>query len=309
MAMNQFKVPDLGLLNATMALGDIPRSRYTCQQFYGSIQNTQECQAAIDKLPTGSEPIDYINDGRGWLYHLPHQKTSRNCMIQLEVAGQRPPRYFRVAPDQIRAMASNVMHECAEGGGHTGGFMTTDLSNMAGWLTSPGGELNIDMPYDTSFLTVSVTTPFPEYISPGNYDPYMASLFAQVEYEEADKMPPDSRMAKRLKSRGDRLEINARLMSPRGRKIPWWTVPPGPPPPRPSGFVEADVPAMLPGNAAQGPGGLAVAENPLALGDESGTAAKPETPPNGETGTAGTATARKARRRRRGGMGEEGLMG
>lgn len=135
------------------------------------------------------------------------------------------------------------------------------LNNI--WNTAPS----------TSFLTVSVTTTFPEYISPGNYDPAIASVFAQAEYDAAEKTPPNSRLLTKLKARGARLLKIAQVMDPRGRRIPWWSLPP---------------------NLDQ-------------AGSAGGAAGKPETPPGGD-GEAGTATARKARRRRRGGMGEEGLM-
>lgn len=143
------------------------------------------------------------------------------------------------------------------------------------WNTAPS----------TSFLTVSVTTIVPEYISPGNYDPTIASVFAQAEYDAAAKMPPNSRLGTKLKARGARLLKIAHVMDPRGRRIPWWSLPP---------------------NLDQA-GGAAVAGRPPAPGSAGGAAGKPETPPGGD-GEAGTATARKARRRRRGGMGEEGLM-
>ncbi|KAL8675478.1 MAG: hypothetical protein Q9168_000179 [Polycauliona sp. 1 TL-2023] len=304
MAMNQYNVPDTspGLFNATATIPPLNQGYLNCAPFYGNSQNTQDCRAAIAMLPTGSNPVDYINDGRGSEYHLPHHKTSRNCMIQIELAGQRTPARFTIAPDTVRAMASRVLDTCDINHHQIGGFATTSLEGMAGWLTSADGELNANMPHYSSFLTVSVTTPFSVYIAPGNYDPTMATLFAQVESDEADKFPPNSAMARKLQARGARLRFNERLMEPRGRRIPWWTVPPGPPPPppRPSGSAQQE-------NTAQGAGAVAVAGSPPAPGSEGSAAAIPEQPQQG--GQAGTATARKARRRRRGGMGEEGLMG
>lgn len=87
-------------------------------------------------------------------------------------------------------------------------------------------------------------------------------------------------------------------MDPRGRRIPWWSLPP----PR-LGQGAATAEDSAPGAVLRRPGGPAGAGVTRAAG---GVAGKPETPAGG----GGEATARKARRgRRRGGMmGEEGVM-
>ena len=76
MAMNQANVPSLlpGIANLTTALGDQPlgSGRSVCAQFYGTFQNTGDCRAAIEKLPSRDVTVGYINDGRMGDYHLPH---------------------------------------------------------------------------------------------------------------------------------------------------------------------------------------------------------------------------------------------
>ncbi|KAL8845238.1 MAG: hypothetical protein Q9176_000406 [Flavoplaca citrina] len=300
MAMNQANVPSLlpGIANLTTALGDQPLSsgRSVCEQFYGTFHNG-DCQAAIEKLPSRDVRVGYINDGRMGDYHLPHYTREGNCMIQVEVAGPRQPDIYPIAPNAIRDMATNLINVCSTSDDktHMGGFITDSLANMAGWLTSPEGELDNPMPVYTAFLTVSVSTIWPGYIHPGQFDPAMATTFADAEFKTASKMPPASGMAARLRARGARLMRMAQVMSPRGMRISWWSRPPS-----------LAKPGDVAGGALQSLGSASVLGSPALPGSEGGPAEVAEKPQDGEVGTA---TARRARRRRRRGMGEEGLMG
>ncbi|KAI4238280.1 MAG: hypothetical protein LQ349_001202 [Xanthoria aureola] len=216
-------------------------------------------------------------------------------MIQIELAGPGNPASFRVAPDRIRKLASKVGSFCVEEG-HTGGFVTSTLEPMGNWLTSAAGTFEVPFPPTTSFLTVSLTPIVPEYLSPGNYDPAIASVFANAEFDAAAKSSPSSRLATTLRARGNRLLRIAQVMDPRGHRIPWWSLPP---PRVGQGAAEGSAPEGVlqrPGGAAAGAGGTRAA---------GGAGGKPEMP----SGGGAEATARKARRRRRrGGMGEEGVM-
>ncbi|KAL8894884.1 MAG: hypothetical protein Q9192_003991 [Flavoplaca navasiana] len=150
MAMNQANVPSIspGIANLTTALGDQPLSsgRSVCAQFYGTFQNTGDCRAAIEKLPSRGVTVGYINDGRMGDYHLPHYTREGNCMVQVEVAGPRQPDIYPIAPNAIRDMATHLVDVCSRSDKtHTGGFITDSLANMAGWLTSPEGELDKPM--------------------------------------------------------------------------------------------------------------------------------------------------------------------
>ncbi|CAO1600159.1 hypothetical protein XANCAGTX0491_003862 [Xanthoria calcicola] len=306
MAINQLNVPTQppGLFNAT---ADLPLSdgRTFCAPFYGHFADSNDCKNAILKLPAGPTPIPYINDGRFGPGHLPEVHRSGNCMIQIELAGPGNPASFRVAPDRIRKLASKVGSFCVEEG-HTGGFITSTLEPMGEWLTSAAGTF--DAPFrhpchpnstapTTSFLTVSLTPIVPEYLSPGNYDPAIASVFANAEFDAATRLAPSSRLATTLRARGNRLLRIAQVMDPRGHRIPWWSLPP----PR-VGQGAAEEESAPEAGVLQRPGGAAAgAWSTRAAG---GVGGKPET----SAGGGGEATARKARRRRRGGMGEEGVM-
>ncbi|KAL8895291.1 MAG: hypothetical protein Q9192_003731 [Flavoplaca navasiana] len=113
MAMNQANVPSLlpGIANLTTALGDQPLSsgRSVCAQFYGNFQNTGDCRAAIEKLPSRGVTVGYINDGRMGDYHLPDYTREGNCMVQVEVAGPRQPDIYPIAPNAIRDMATHLV--------------------------------------------------------------------------------------------------------------------------------------------------------------------------------------------------------
>lgn len=78
MAMNQvINVPNQppGLFNAT---ADLPLSdgRTFCAPFYGHFADSEDCKAAILKLPAGPTPIPYFNDGRYGPGHLPEVQRS-----------------------------------------------------------------------------------------------------------------------------------------------------------------------------------------------------------------------------------------
>ncbi|KAL8930018.1 MAG: hypothetical protein Q9172_000250 [Xanthocarpia lactea] len=237
------------------------------------------------------------------------------CMIQVELAGQRTPPTFQVSPNKIREMATSLLNVCDNGKTYGGGFITGSLEGMAGWLTSQFGELNASMrmlqllsiiltpcigtPTDewgpalyTSFLTVTLSNPFPFYYSPGNYDPDMAYLFAQAEFEAAKELPPAARLIPKLLARGHRLIRAKKLMEPRGRRIPWWTYTKVPP-----NLHGLDRVGNATDDALQG-------DTLAAAGDEEnpptpGSAGDAKERPQGSDEDADTATARKGRRKRR----------
>ncbi|KAL8911936.1 MAG: hypothetical protein Q9171_002978 [Xanthocarpia ochracea] len=269
--------------------------RAFCQQFYGNFPDARHCQYAIRNLPAGDQEVTYIADGRHGLYNLPQTRQSGRCMIQVELAGERTPPTFQVAPNQIREMATSLLNVCDNGKTYGGGFITGSLEGMAGWLTSQFGELDAPMPHYTSFLTVTLSNPFPFYISPGNNDPDMAYLFSQAVFEAAKELPPAAPLIAKLRARGNRLMEVKKLMEPRGRRIPWWTDPRVPPNSQGLDRVGNATDDALQGDA------LAVAgdgENPPAPGS-AGDAAQVKERPQGSDENAGTATARKGRRKRR----------
>ncbi|KAI4127520.1 MAG: hypothetical protein LQ338_003178 [Usnochroma carphineum] len=138
------------------------------------------------------------------------------------MAGPRQPPTVTLVPNDIKAMATRVLETCTKKTSYIGGFLTSDLGGMKQWLTSSEGDLDRPMPYSTSFLTVSLSTPHSEYFSPGDYDPCMAYIFAQFEFQAAALLPSTSWMAETLRHRGERLLRAINMMQPRGRRIPWW---------------------------------------------------------------------------------------
>lgn len=66
-------------------------------------------------------------------------------MVQIDVAGPRLPRTFDFVPDGIHLMADEVLNSCVAGPSEIGGFATSDLQVMNGWLTAE--ETFLDRPF------------------------------------------------------------------------------------------------------------------------------------------------------------------
>lgn len=71
-------------------------------------------------------------------------------MIQVDVAGPRLPRTYDIIPNEVRHMADEVLNSCVTGPFEIGGFATTDLQVMNGWITAE--ETELDRPFRTSYL-------------------------------------------------------------------------------------------------------------------------------------------------------------
>lgn len=69
-------------------------------------------------------------------------------MVQIDVAGPRLPRTYDIMPDEIRHLADVVLNSCVTGPFEIGGFATSDLQVMAGWLTAE--ETKLDRPFRES---------------------------------------------------------------------------------------------------------------------------------------------------------------
>ena len=175
-------------------------------------------------------------------------------MVQVDMAGPRLPRTYDFTPDDIRHLADVVLQSCVTGIFNTGGFATSDLQVMNGWITAE--ETKLDRPFRTShptllpswyfalekdfnntwltlrnslatstaFLTVTLTSVVPDWLSPGNYDPIMAYHFAQVALEAIERAFT-LRERIDLRRRAERLLRQFEKMKPRGRCVPWWANP------------------------------------------------------------------------------------
>ncbi|KAL8651737.1 MAG: hypothetical protein Q9210_003083 [Variospora velana] len=145
------------------------------------------------------------------------------------MAGQRVPPTVMFTPDHIRASALYWVNTCANRGGLSAGFLVSNLTDVVEYLTTRDGDMDHPMPYSTAFPTISFSTPQPEYLSPGNFDPLVANLLADGLFDVAKKMSPTSLIAARMRERAMRLLRQKEVMTPRGRRIPWWENPNYPP--------------------------------------------------------------------------------
>lgn len=155
--------------NLSSTLQDIAGYSH-CQEFYGLFPESRDCVKAIGFLEKGTSYVSYaVNSGIG-PHALPLSKSfgqslsarflnlvqyakclSGTCMVQIDVAGPRLPQTFEAIPDDIRHMADQVLTSCVTGPFEIGGFATSDLQVMSGWITAE--ETKLDRPFRTSHLT------------------------------------------------------------------------------------------------------------------------------------------------------------
>ncbi len=174
-------------------------------------------------------------------------------MVQIDLAGPRLPQTYDIIPDDIRHMADEVLSSCVTGPFEVGGFATSDLQVMTGWITAE--ETKLDRPFRTSrstlhpsmyfvarrdfdprltlrpslatstaFLTVTLTNVVPDWLSPGNYDPIMAYHLSQVALAAIERAFT-LRERVDLRRRAERLLRQGQRMEPRGQRVPWWENP------------------------------------------------------------------------------------
>ena len=74
-------------------------------------------------------------------------------MVQVDMAGPRLPQTYTIIPDDVGRMASEVLSSCVTGPFEVGGFATSDLQVMNGWLTAE--ETRLDRPFRTFSLITS----------------------------------------------------------------------------------------------------------------------------------------------------------
>ncbi|KAL8708939.1 MAG: hypothetical protein Q9220_006271 [cf. Caloplaca sp. 1 TL-2023] len=231
LAANAFTLPNVAAatllpLNTTILELEATGNQLICSQSYGTFPGSSDCSNAIDKLPSGADKVSYTVDRGYGANRLPLSRVHGDCMIQIEVAGPpRLPSTITLIPDELKAMARRVQESCTLKTSYIGGFMTGDLRPMTGWLTSPEGDPDKPFPPYTSFLTLSLSTPQPDWLSPGNYDPSIAQALAVAEFEAAKKLNLRSELAKVLRRRGMRFLKVQGGMEPRGRRVAWWEMP------------------------------------------------------------------------------------
>ncbi|CAF9918428.1 hypothetical protein IMSHALPRED_004304 [Imshaugia aleurites] len=237
---------------SSTSLQDIAGYWY-CQEFYGEFPDSHDCVNAIGLLEKGATEVSYaVHNGIG-PHALPLSKSSGTCMVQIDVAGPRLPRTFDITPNDIRLLADQVLSSCVTGSFEIGGFATSDLQVMDGWITAE--ETKLDRPFRTShltlhpglyfvsekdldprltfqttlatstaFLTVTLTRVVPDWLSPGNYDPIMAYHFSRVALAAIERAFT-LRERVDLRSRAERLLRQGESMKPRGKRVPWWENP------------------------------------------------------------------------------------
>ncbi|KAL8938597.1 MAG: hypothetical protein Q9216_003808, partial [Gyalolechia sp. 2 TL-2023] len=137
-----------GTLNASLGVQPIWQGgQILCAQFYGAFTSNADCLQAAEKLPIGDEELVYHISSRPHYYfknRFPISRVHGNCMVQVELAGERIPPTIRIVPDDIRRVSEYIMDTCVLGEGK-GGFATGNLHDMKGWLASEGGDLSRPM--------------------------------------------------------------------------------------------------------------------------------------------------------------------
>lgn len=208
---------------SSTSLQDVRGYSY-CQEFYGLFPKSRDCVKAIDLLEKGTTEIPFaVHTGIG-PHALPLSKSYGTCMVQVDVAGPRLPLTYDIAPDYIRHLADEVLNSCIKGPFEVGGFATSDLQVMSGWITAEETKLDRPFPTSTAFLTVTLTSVVPDWLSPGNYDPIMAYHFSQIALVAIERAFT-LRLRIDLRRRAERLLRQGGKMEPRGSRVPWWENP------------------------------------------------------------------------------------
>ncbi|KAM0805562.1 hypothetical protein BDR22DRAFT_884552 [Usnea florida] len=195
-----------------------------CQAFYGKFSRSSDCVRAVGLLEKGASEVAYSVHSGHPPHSLPLSKSFGDCMVQVDLAGPRLPQTYNIIPDDIGHMASQVLSSCVTGPSEVGGFATSDLQVMNGWLTNAETRLDRPFPTSTAFLTVTITQKVPDWLSPGNYDPIVAYHFAEVLYKAIDRTFL-LRDRIELRKRAERLLRQGEKMRPRGNRVPWWENP------------------------------------------------------------------------------------
>ncbi|KAL8685533.1 MAG: hypothetical protein Q9218_007703 [Villophora microphyllina] len=183
MALAHLTTPLASVANST--LGAFADGRFVCKEFYGAWEWSTNCVAAIDKMPSGDAPITYtINSGYDRATRLPQYYQSGDCMIQIEMAGPKQPPTVIFTPSELKILATRTLENCAVKKSYIGGFLFGDLDPMKQWITSEQGDLDKPFPPATSFPTISLSSPQPDYLSPGNYDLAIPYVFSQSVIED-----------------------------------------------------------------------------------------------------------------------------
>ncbi|KAL8970241.1 MAG: hypothetical protein Q9197_003915 [Variospora fuerteventurae] len=251
---------------------------------FGHWKTFHDCRSAVDKLPTGDLPVRYYTRSGSVLlrYRLPQEATAGDCQIQLEMAGQHLPETVMFTPEHIRISARHWIETCNKPyGGVSGGFLVSNLTPVVDYLTTVDGDMDNPIPERIAFPTISFSTRQAEYLSPGNYDPFIPRLLSVGLEHVAESLGGVKK--KRILSRVERLKKQQGIMDPRGQRIPWWKNP----------YPKLlKTPTLLPPNATAADT-AAADEGVLRLPGQSANA-----------GPGGATTAKKARKMKRDGVKE-----
>lgn len=86
--------------------------------------------------------------------YLLTKRVLDKCMIQIEMAGPRYPRTIDLVPNEVRTMAERVQGVCVKGTAYYGGFLTSDMSVLKGWVAAE--ETKLDDSYRKCPLNQSI---------------------------------------------------------------------------------------------------------------------------------------------------------
>ena len=149
-------------------LQDIPGYSY-CQEFYGKFPKSRDCVRAVGLLEKGASEVEYTVHTGHPPHSLPLSKSygrspclafrqcahffPGDCMVQVDLAGPRLPQTYKIIPNDVVYIANQVLSSCVTGPFEIGGFATSDLQVMNGWLTA--AKTSLDRPFRTFRLIPS----------------------------------------------------------------------------------------------------------------------------------------------------------
>ncbi|MCJ1452444.1 hypothetical protein MMC28_002787 [Mycoblastus sanguinarius] len=219
LAFTNLDLTNMTAFNPPVPIVPTPPNFVLCNSEYGYPLNKRDGIYAAGSLPVGTLPEQYFLDNPSAQYTLPFHATYGGVVISVEVGGPSDVQSISLVPNDIRGMAAYLANRCS-GARYMGGFVTKGLGPLINYVTNP--KMNLDTapyPPSTAFITVTLSDHAHSFVSPGDYDPMMATVLQRAEIDVIEHVSPAFHST--IADRVIRFAVQATRMQRLG-EIPWW---------------------------------------------------------------------------------------